>query len=283
MIPFAPNAPFWSDGAAKERWIGMPDGTNITIGSDGDWSFPNGTVLMKNFRLNTQLVETRLFMRHPDGGWAGYTYRWNVGQTDATRVQGGATVTWGTQPWIYPSETECMQCHTAAAGFSLSLETGQLNGDFLYTQSGRTANQIATLRHIGVLPSTTPDPGLLTRFPVPLDQTSGSLTDRARAWLHTNCSSCHRPSGGTNVNMDLRYATAMAATNTCNIDPIGGDLGVTGAKRIVPIDPAHSLVYLRLNRRGANQMPPISSNLIDTNGAALIQSWISQMNVSNCL
>ena len=23
LIPYAPNAPFWSDGAAKERWIGI--------------------------------------------------------------------------------------------------------------------------------------------------------------------------------------------------------------------------------------------------------------------
>ena len=38
---------------------------NITVGADGDWDFPNGTVLMKNFRLDNRLVETRLFMRHP--------------------------------------------------------------------------------------------------------------------------------------------------------------------------------------------------------------------------
>ena len=38
-----------------------------------------------------QLVETRLFMRHPDGDWAGYTYEWNAQRTDATLVQGGKT------------------------------------------------------------------------------------------------------------------------------------------------------------------------------------------------
>ena len=39
-----------------------------------------------------QLIETRLFMRHPDGDWAGYTYEWNAQRTDATLVQGGKTV-----------------------------------------------------------------------------------------------------------------------------------------------------------------------------------------------
>ena len=66
LIPYAPNAPFWSDGADKLRWMALPNGQQITIGADGDWSFPNGTVLVKNFKLGTQLIETRLFMRHPN-------------------------------------------------------------------------------------------------------------------------------------------------------------------------------------------------------------------------
>ena len=31
LIPYAPNAPFWSDGAVKERWIALPDGQNIAV------------------------------------------------------------------------------------------------------------------------------------------------------------------------------------------------------------------------------------------------------------
>ena len=277
LIPYAPNAPFWSDGAAKERWMALPDGTSATIGPDGDWSFPSGTVLMKNFRLATRLIETRLFMRHPDGEWAGYTYQWNTQQTDATRVQGGATVTYGTQPWIYPSEADCLQCHTNAAGRSLGLETGQQNGNYVYTQSGRTANQITTLLHIGVLPANTPDPATLEAIPDPYGSSAGTLTQRARSWLHVNCSNCHRPGGGTPVNLDFRYSTAIAGTNSCAIDPTSGDLGVTGAQRIVAGDPSKSLVYLRINRRGANQMPPLASNRVDTDGVALIQQWIQQM------
>ena len=50
---------------------------------------------MKHFRLGGNLVETRLFMRHPDGDWAGYTYEWNAQRTDATLVQGGKTVAVG--------------------------------------------------------------------------------------------------------------------------------------------------------------------------------------------
>ena len=75
-------------------------------------------------------------MRHPDGIWAGYTYEWNDAQTEATRVTGGKTVTVGGQTWIFPSEAQCLQCHTAAAGRSLGLETAQLNGNFTYPRPG---------------------------------------------------------------------------------------------------------------------------------------------------
>src|SRR5262249_3663080 len=50
LIPYKPNASFWSDGATKERWLALPDAQRIVVQSDKDWDLPNGTVLMKNFR-----------------------------------------------------------------------------------------------------------------------------------------------------------------------------------------------------------------------------------------
>ena len=178
LIPYSPNAAFWSDGAVKERWIGLPNGQNIAVQGDGDWDPPNGTVLVKHFRLGNQLVETRLFMRHPDGVWAGYTFEWNAAQTEATRVTGGKTVMVAGQNWIFPSEAQCMQCHTQAAGFSLGLETAQLNGSLTYAQTGRSANQITTLNAINVLsPPVAANP---PAYANPAD-TSRTLTERARA------------------------------------------------------------------------------------------------------
>src|SRR5882672_7550808 len=101
LIPYTVNAPFWSDGAVKDRWIALPNGQNMAVAGDGDWTPPNGSILVKNFRLGTTLVETRLFMHHSDGSWAGYSYQWNDAQTDATLVSGGATKVWGAQTWIY--------------------------------------------------------------------------------------------------------------------------------------------------------------------------------------
>ena len=49
------NAPFWSDGAAKARWLALPDAGTITIQADDDWDFPAGSVIRKDFRLGDSM------------------------------------------------------------------------------------------------------------------------------------------------------------------------------------------------------------------------------------
>jgi glucose/arabinose dehydrogenase len=85
LVPYDISAPFWSDGATKDRYIGLPNGTTMVINAEDDWDFPAGTVLVKNFRLNGRLIETRHLMRHPDGVWAGYTYEWKAIPMSGTR------------------------------------------------------------------------------------------------------------------------------------------------------------------------------------------------------
>jgi uncharacterized repeat protein (TIGR03806 family) len=275
LIPYDVNAPFWSDGATKERWIGMPDGQSITVGANGDWEFPNGTVLMKHFKNDTRFIETRLFMRHPDGRWGGFTYEWNAEQTDATLVQGGAARSIDGHTWIFPSEAQCIQCHTAAAGHSLGLETAQLNKTFTYTQTNRVANQLATLSTIGALAPKVTNPAAEAALPDPQD-TTAPLGNRARAYLHTNCSQCHRPNGTTPSTMDLRYTTAFSATNTCNVAPQLGTLELgANARLIVPGDPGNSVLINRMNRRDAHGMPPVGSAQVDAAGAELLRQWVA--------
>ncbi len=281
LIPYAPNAGFWSDGSGKARWLALPDGQNIdTSAADHDWVFPNGTVLRKDFHLGARLVETRLFMRHTNGNWAGYTYEWNTQGTDATRVVGGKTVTIGSQDWIFPSEAQCLACHTTAAGRSLGLETGQLNGNLLYPATGRTANQLVTLSAINTLSPPIPDPATQPVIPDPYGS-SGTVTERARAWLHTNCAFCHRPGRPTGTNLDLRYTTALAATNTCDVVPQDG-LGLPSARIVAPGAPGSSVLLARIDTRDPGvAMPPLASNLVDDQGVQLITAWINGLTSCN--
>jgi uncharacterized repeat protein (TIGR03806 family) len=278
LIPYAPNAPFYSDGATKSRWLALPDGQRISI-TGNDFDFPNGSVLMKNFSIGTQRVETRLFMRHSDGNWAGYTYEWNAQQTEATRVVGGKTVQVAGQDWQFPSESQCLQCHTAAAGRTLGLEVGQLNGDFGYAATGRTANQLTTLDSIGTLtPALSQPPAQLPVIPDPAG--SAPLPERARAYLHSNCAYCHRPGGPVPSDMDLRYTTALAQTQACDITPTLDNLGITDPRLIAPGSAARSIVVARVNRTGADAMPPLARHQIDTAGVQLLSDWINGL--TNC-
>jgi uncharacterized repeat protein (TIGR03806 family) len=280
LIPYAPNAPFFSDDATKTRWLALPDGQRITVTGSNDFDFPSGSVLMKNFAFGTQLVETRLFMRHNDGTWAGYTYEWNAQQTDATRVIGGKSVTVAGHEWLFPSEDQCLQCHTQAAGRSLGLEIGQLNGDFGYPAPGRTANQLATLDHIDVLtPALTQPPAQLPVIPDPFG--AAPLGERARAYLHANCGYCHRPGGTTPTNLDLRYTTALNLTNACDVAPTLGDLGLTNARIIAPGSAARSVAVERMNRTGTGAMPPLARHVIDTVGVTLLTTWINSLTSCN--
>src|SRR5262249_22821559 len=51
IIPYDVNVAFWSDGAMKERWMALPGNEQITYSPAGTFSFPAGTVFMKNFEL----------------------------------------------------------------------------------------------------------------------------------------------------------------------------------------------------------------------------------------
>jgi uncharacterized repeat protein (TIGR03806 family) len=284
MVGYEINAPFWSDNAAKTRYFALPNATaSFTPGTDGHWSTPARSVFRKDFRLAGQLIETRLLMRQSNGDWAGYSYEWNAGQTDATLVvSAGKDVAVAGQTWNYPSRQQCLQCHTSVAGFSLGPETQQMNRTATYSQTGITAQQLTTLSApaIAMLTPQISDPSTQPRLSDPLG--SDSLALRARAWLHTNCSFCHRPNGPTPLAMNLLASASLAATNTCNVDPSAGTLGLANAKIIAPGVPGSSVLLARVNSRVAQvQMPPMGSHVVDTNGVALLSSWISSLTSCN--
>jgi len=276
LIPFGVNAALWSDGAEKSRFLAIPDGTTITVKPDGDFDFPNGTVLVKDFALGGKKIETRLFVRHDDGGWAGYSYEWLDDQSDAVLLPASKKKVIGTQTWHYPSRSECLRCHTEAAGRSLGLELGQQNGDHVYPSTNRISNQLKTLEHIGVFAAPLGKPvDQVIAYPNPL--AAGPLEGRARAYLHANCSGCHRLDGGGRGNMELTFATAFKDTKTCNVDPESGDLAITGAKLLVPGSPATSLLSVRAHLPAANRMPPLGSSVVDTQGVKVLDDWITSL------
>jgi hypothetical protein len=81
--------------------------------------------------------------------------------------------------------------------------------------------------------------------------------------------------------MDLRYATSLAATNTCDVVPQDG-LGLPNARIVAPGAPGSSVLLERIDTRTPGvAMPPLASNLVDDQGVQLITDWITGMAACN--
>ena len=253
--------PFWSDGAQKERWLRLPEGEAVSVSEDGDFDLPPGSVVTKYFHFEGRPIETRLLVHHLDGRWAGYSYAWNEAGTEASLLEGGETRDFDGRSWSYPSRGECMACHTSAAGFSLGLEAAQLAG----VDEGAQFDGWISRGWLAARPDTPALPAIDGDAP---------LASRARAYLHANCSHCHREGGRSNTSPDFHWATPETELGVCDQSPVGTDLGVAGASLLSPGDAASSLIPLRMRELGDARMPPVGSRVVDEEGAALIEAWI---------
>jgi uncharacterized repeat protein (TIGR03806 family) len=312
LIPYSVNAPLWSDGGEKERFLALPDNSQIEMDAvvyphgpdypDRGWRFPDGAVLVKTFSLDTRdgdsssrrRLETRILQHRKMPGnddeygaqyWYGYTYLWNDEQTDAELLDAAGLdrdyVVRGvagdslTVKWRFPSRAECTLCHTMAAKYALGVTTPQMNKDHDY--GGVIANQLATLAHLGVFKSPLEKPpGELPRL-VDYRDESQDRHLRARAYLHANCAHCHRKWGGGNAEFDLQASFPLTMTKAVNTPPGQGAFGLTDPRVISPGAPERSLVLHRMELTGLGRMPHIASNVVDRQAVALLRSWLKDL------
>lgn len=304
LIPYTVNSPLWSDAASKSRWISVPNdgapyGATETIGfaPAGEWTFPGGTLLVKHFELNTdernpairKRLETRLLFVNNDSTVFGVTYRWRNDNTNADLLPDAqdeditiTTATGGTrvQRWHYPSRAECLQCHTQNAGGVLGVKTRQQNGSMLFPSTGVTDNQIRTWNHIGLFNTALNEANIPT-YPKlsPLGDTAASLEQRVRSYIDSNCSQCHRPSGAP-ATFDARYDTPLALQNIIH-GTVANDMGLPGAKVVLPQDVARSILHRRASSIDPiTRMPPLGRNVLDTQALAVIEQWIGSLSAS---
>ncbi|MEZ6072215.1 MAG: PQQ-dependent sugar dehydrogenase [Pirellulales bacterium] len=289
VIPYSVNAPLWSDGAVKQRYMAVPGDGQITFSAGGAWVFPEQTVLVKTFSLELEpgdpasrrRLETRLLTLQ-EKEWVGYTYLWNDEQTDAELVdRDGLDRTYtirtadGTtrdQTWHFPGRTECMVCHSRAAGFVLGPHGPQMNREHDY--DGVVDNQLRTLDHIGMFdkPLESP-PETYARLVDPYD-TANDVDARARSYLQGNCAHCHVMAGGGNSRMILSHATAPDEMFIFDVRPQHDRFGIDDAAIVASGRPDRSVLYHRVTTLGAGRMPPLASSVVDERAAAMLAEWI---------
>jgi glucose/arabinose dehydrogenase len=308
LIAYEINAPAWHDGATSQRYIALPGQERMEFTERNGWNFPDGTALVQTLSGEGKRIETRVLLRLQNE-WAGYSYAWNESQTDATLMpKEGVT----RNHWRFPARQECTLCHARAVNYVLGLSTVQLNrsgqlarweregllkfdhskteesqwrGEFEKQGLTDTAVQakLDLVMRTELQREPAKDSPLLPRpankLPRIVDPRNekAPVRDRARAYLHANCSHCHVRSGGGNSKMQLASHIDDAGMQILNADPMHATYGIPEVKLATPGAPERSLLVYRPAVRGPGQMPPVGTLKPDGEGIALLAKWLAEM------
>ncbi len=295
VTPYDLNTPLFSDHTSKHRFIRLPEGESMQYQANSVFDFPVGTVIVKTFgyqhdmrdsTAGERLIETRIEM-HEDSGWYGFTYIWNEEQTEAFLSLGGGSLD---VSWIHsdgskvsnryqiPNANQCITCHSRDGKFvPIGPKARNMNRPYHGFYDG--INQLAHWKKLGQL---TEAPVLTEIDPLPAydDPETGSLNDRARAWLDVNCAHCHNPTGTARTSgLDLRISQTDAARYGVWKSPTATGRGSGGRKYdIVPGKPDESILMYRLESDEPGvRMPNLARNMSHPESIKLIREWIKSM------
>ncbi|MEM8710037.1 MAG: PQQ-dependent sugar dehydrogenase [Planctomycetota bacterium] len=299
-IPYDLNAPFWSDGAVKSRWVAIPndgehDKAAETISRrlrSGRWDFPAGAVTMKHFELpinaahprETRRLETRFIVFTEDGHY-GLSYHWLADGSDAILANEGRSEVFDVidaagntvqQTWDFPGRIDCRACHGPGTGGALGLRPHQLNRNFVYA-TGVTDNQLRAWNHIGLFqePLDEADIPILPRAVSPADS-SAPLDLRVQSYLDANCASCHGTGGAGRAVFDARFSTPLYAKGLI-FGEVEDDLGFGEAHPVAPLAPDRSLALHRIGLLDGAAMPPLAKNVVDQLGVDVLAEWVETL------
>ena len=243
----------------------------------------------------TKRVETQIL--HFTGvDWNAYSYRWNDEETDAELVPAS-----GAQrdlivavdqhnpekqkltTWHYQSRAECIRCHNSWTGYALAYQPSQLDSAGWFPSAGtkksRVFSQLDLHQDLGLIESHFAEQTALrlssAEYSDPYNFSAAN--QRARSYLHANCSHCHRANAGGAVSMMLNAELLLGQTLTVGVTPQQGGLGLANPKLIDAGNPWNSVIALRIAKTGTGHMPIIGPREVDVKGLKLIEDWIARM------
>ena len=294
--PFSPQYPLWSDGAAKRRWIRLPEGAAIDATDVSRWEFPIGTRFWKEFTFDGHKVETRFLWRVSKEQWVFASYAWNDAQTEATLAPDtGIPDVAEVAPFdvaqgrpgkrhSIPSVSDCRSCHDSARTEILGFDALNLSDDRdpNAPHAEPLTREMITLRTLTEESLITPKRTELVTRPPRIEAAS----PQARAslgYLSTNCGSCHnRESSIASLGLILKHSISEPRACAAALATTAGKRGhwvvpeAQEASRIInPGHPESSALIRRVkSRRPASQMPPLGSVLVDRKAVDLLTSWV---------
>jgi uncharacterized repeat protein (TIGR03806 family) len=297
VLPYDLNTPLFSDYATKYRFVRLPVGTSARYDDSDVFEFPVGTIISKTFGYLNDLsdpskgrllIETRLLILKPEG-WIGLPYVWNQEQTEASlQITGGTRdVCWvhtdgreRRNNYIIPNVNQCLGCHENNKVMRpIGPKARNLNKDFVYADG--TENQLVHWAKVGLLRGA-PAPDTAPKLPVSNNPSTGTLDQRARAWLEINCAHCHNSNGPARTSgLDLLASQNDLYKRGFWKSPIAAGRGSGGRSYdIVPGRPDESILVYRLQSSEPGvMMPELSRRLVDEEGLELVREWIASLPV----
>ncbi len=280
VVAYDVNTPLFSDYAAKSRMIWMPPGTSAKYDGGEAFEFPQGTVVAKTFSFGNRIVETRLLV-NTRSGWRGLPYVWNAEQTDATFEIVPDAVSMEHEgkkfQYIIPNVNQCKGCHDRAKRtVPIGLKARHLNREYAY--AGGAENQLAYWSRTGMLTGA-PQAGEAPRNAVWNDSATGTLEQRARAYLDANCGHCHNAEGPADTSGLFLTAgqTEPMRWGFCKV-PVAAGHGAGDLRfDVVHGKPDESILLRRMNSVEPKvMMPEIGRSTIHREGVELIRQWVSE-------
>jgi cytochrome c553 len=299
---FSPQYPLWSDGAAKKRWIRLPDGAAIDATNVTRWEFPVGTRFWKEFSFNGRKVETRMLWRATDDRWVFASYAWNEAQTEAilapeTGIPDAAEV----MPFdaaqakpgkrhTIPGVADCRSCHDSARTEILGFDALNLSDDRdpNAPHAEALAKEMITLRTLTEENLIYPKRQELITTP-PRIAASSANERAALGYLSTNCGSCHnKESSIASLGLLLKHTPGSGNREPGAADAMATTIGKRGhwvvpeaqeaSRMINPGHPESSAIVRRMkSRRPSSQMPPTGTVVVDREAVDLLTRWVREM------
>lgn len=268
VTPYRLNTPLWSDGSEKLRFVYLPAGTKALADEDGLLKFPVGTALIKTFKLEGRLIETRVLL-HRETGWLALPYQWNAEQTDAKLVVAGARIEAKTPAgeaisYAIPNKNQCKECHALGDTVTpIGPKARNLSAVWLtdFAKAGK-------LDHA---------PKVARRIPLWEDRAKVPVAVAARAYLDVNCAHGHNPVGAaSNSGLFLGWEISDPVMLGFAKRPVAAGRGSAGLEYdIVPGKPEQSILYYRMaSLEGGVSMPELGRASLDRDGLTIIHAWI---------
>lgn len=296
VLPYDLITTLFSDYAHKARFVWMPEGTSAKYKKDEVVDFPIGTVLIKNFFYENdetnaakgrRIMETRLLVKRADK-WDALDYVWNDEQTEAElNIVGDTKKVSFTDlhgkikniDYSIPNKNQCKNCHNQNNVLvPIGPKVRYLNRDLTYADGVK--NQLDKWSEVGYLTGYKKEENLTNKVANAFDEKSGSVEERAKAYLEVNCAHCHRREGSANTTgLFLLLSEKDPESWGRRKSPVAaGAASGNNLYDVVPGKPDSSILVYRMSENDPEiRMPELGRSIQHAEAVALIRQWIAEM------